>query len=115
MMTVFRDRQVRLAMLLLYGLAALCLLLAHTERVFAEPPVDRLVFCLSDAESNQDAGLPDCGLCSLDQSGASALPAYVSGAFQATDVADIGSFPENQPYGAVFSPPVGSRAPPVLS
>ena len=34
MMTVFRDKQVRLAMLLLYGLAALCLSLAQAEQIF---------------------------------------------------------------------------------
>jgi hypothetical protein len=63
MMTVFRDKQVRLAMLLLYGLAALCLSLAQAEQIFAEPSLDRPSYCLSASQGATGDGLSGCVLC----------------------------------------------------
>lgn len=114
MMMIFRDKQVRLAMLLLYGLAALCLSLAHAERIFAEPAVDRTSFCLSDGEPSEAGGLPDCGLCSDLAVAAPALSAAFA--------LEGGSFAGPHGLRVIVDPspadgvlPVGSRAPPKSS
>jgi len=66
MMTVLRDTQVRIALLALYALAALCLSLAHAEQAFAaNPSIDRASYCLSPGETgaSDSDGLTLCGLC----------------------------------------------------
>lgn len=114
MMTIFRDKQVRLAMLLLYGLAALCLSLAHAERIFAEPAVDRTSFCLSDGEPSEAGGLPDCGLCSELAVAAPALS--VAFALEGGPLAGShGLSVIVDPSPANEGLPVGSRAPPKSS
>ena len=101
-------------MLLLYGLAALCLSLAHAERIFAEPALDRPSFCISEVEANEAGGLPDCGLCN-DLSGA--VPTHFS-----PDAFAISQHVEALRFVSIINvgltshlPPVGSRAPPLFS
>lgn len=115
MMSLFRDRQIRLAMLLLYGLAALCLSLAHVERAFAAPTgLDRAVFCLSEGDGATASGLPDCTLCA-DAVSAAALPVQDAGPAHLLE-ATVFSAPVSLNNGLKrVTLPLGSRAPPFLS
>ena len=118
MMSVFRDKQIRLAMLLLYGLAALCLALAHAERVFADPTLeraqDRATVCLSQGDASQKVGSLDCGLCAD-------APAYAVLAHPSRSRGLLLWAQSAPPAQAIqthttaSSPPLGSRAPPFLS
>lgn len=113
-MSIFRDRQVRLAMLLLYGLAALCLSLAHAERIFAEPLVDRPSFCLSEVEPDEAGGLPECGPCKdLSVTAPLHLSPYAVAVSQPGDELRFVSIINTDL--ALQLPPVGSRAPPLFS
>jgi len=101
-------------MLLLYGLAALCLSLAHAERIFAEPMLDRASFCLSDGHSGEAGGLPDCGLCS-DQAAGAPLFSPILGGEARKLAAEPVLFILNSAHPALQVRPLGSRAPPRVS
>lgn len=117
MMTVLRDTQVRLALLALYALAALCLSLAHAEQAFAaNPSIDRASYCLTPGETGASGsdGLILCGLCtdaigdglSLGPAGLEerGLRFSVPLPLASSSVAHL--FPQH---------PLGSRAPPLSS
>lgn len=114
-MSIFRDTQVRVALLALYALAALCLCLAHAERVFADPSMDRTSFCLSSADAKDgETGLPECGLCA-EAIGEAPLLVVSDAPLERFAAGEPGpwyaqSRSEKQSVG-----PLGSRAPPFIS
>ena len=101
-------------MLLLYGLAALCLSLAHAERIFAEPVLDRASFCLSDGQSGEAGGLPDCGLCSDQTALAPVYSPFWCGEAQKFTAEPV-LVTLNIAHPARQVRPLGSRAPPRVS
>lgn len=114
MMTLFRDKQVRLAMLLLYGLAALCLSLAHAERIVADPGLDRVDYCLSTGDAAASGGWSDCGPCGET---AGADPAFLFGDGFEQSLEKPASWAVSAFAGRRAGPfyPLGSRAPPAGS
>ena len=114
MMNVFRDSQVKLALLALYLLAALCLSLAHAEPVFADPVLDRTSFCLGAAGDHDASGLSDCSVCCVASGLEAASFSSVNQPLLGLDlVLALRSTPWVQTKASAY--PVGSRAPPKVS